>query len=245
MTTHTHRSRLSLSVVVPAYNESRRIGATIAALCGYLRQSSWDWDVLVVDDGSTDDTASAAAAAAAHERRVAVRREPHRGKGAAVAVGLQHVHGAFRFMCDADLSMPIAQIERFLPPFARGDVVIGTREGERARRVGEPWRRHAVGRAFNLAVRALVLPGIHDSQCGFKMLSAAAAETICPSLTIDGWGFDVEMLALARLRGLTIVEVPIEWHYRSHSHVRVLRDARAMLTDVWAIRRQMRAGRYR
>jgi dolichyl-phosphate beta-glucosyltransferase len=133
--------------------------------------------------------------------------------------------------------MPIAELKSFLPPLLDGyDVAIGTREGLAARRVGEPRSRHLVGRLFNLAVQRLVLPGIEDSQCGFKMFTAKAVQAILPHTTVNGWAFDVEMLAIARANGLRIVEVPIEWHYRADSRLSMLRDGTDMLREVLRVK---------
>ena len=174
-----------------------------------------------------------------------MQREPHRGKGGAVKAGLLAAKGSYRFMCDADLSMPISELKSFLPPLLDGyDVAIGTREGVAARRLGEPRSRHLVGRMFNLAVQRLVLPGIEDSQCGFKMFTAAAVQAILPHTLVDGWAFDVEMLAIARAKGLRIVEVPIEWHYRSESRLSVARDGLSMLREILAIRSRTSGGAY-
>src|SRR6476661_634686 len=134
---------MTLSIIVPAYNEERRVGVTLQRICEYLRNRSWDWEVRVVDDGSTDRTA--AIAASTNEPRVVVMREPHRGKGGAIKAGLIASSSEFRFISDADLSMPIHEIERFLPPVLEGfDVAIATREGPGARRVGEPGYRHLI-----------------------------------------------------------------------------------------------------
>ena len=237
--------QIAISIVVPAYNEAARIAATLETLCEHLQQRSWDWEIRVVDDGSTDRTASIAERFAADEPRLVVQREPHRGKGGAVKAGLRAAHGWYRFMCDADLSMPISELKSFLPPLLDGyDVAIGTREGAAARRLGEPRSRHLVGRMFNLAVQRLVLPGIEDSQCGFKMFTARAVDAILPQVSVDGWAFDVEMLAIARVQGLRIVEVPIEWHYRSESRLSVGRDGLNMLREILAIRSRAASGGY-
>ncbi len=182
-----------LSVVVPAFNEAARIAHTVATVCAQLEAFRWDWELLVVDDGSWDRTAREAEAAGAGSPRVTVHRLPHRGKGAAVKAGLLGAGGAYRFMCDADLSMPLSMLPRFLPPSVHADVVIATREGTGARRIGEPVYRHVTGRVFNAAVRRLLLPGIHDSQCGFKMFTAAAVDAIFPRVSIPGWGVDLEV----------------------------------------------------
>jgi dolichyl-phosphate beta-glucosyltransferase len=235
---------ITLSVVIPAYNEERRLGATLAAVSDFLRRQSWDWEIRVVDDGSVDGTVRVGESLAAGEPRIVVQREPHRGKGGAVKAGLVAASSDFRFICDADLSMPIAEIARFLPPVLTGfDVAIGSREGQAARRVGEPAYRHLMGRVFNRVVQWLALPGIDDSQCGFKMFTADAVAAIFPFATVDGWAFDVEALAIARARGLRVVEVPIEWHYREESQVRMMRDGARMLRELLRIR--ARVGRLR
>jgi dolichyl-phosphate beta-glucosyltransferase len=232
---------MTLSIVIPAFNEERRLTSTLQAICDYLRRQPWDWEVRVVDDGSTDDTVRIVEAFASRERRVIVQREPHRGKGGAVKAGLMTARSEYRFICDADLSMPIHEISRFLPPFGGGyDVAIGSREGQAARRVGEPTHRHVMGRLFNFVVQRLVLPGIDDSQCGFKMFTGGAVASIFPLVTVTGWAFDVEALAIARAQGLRIVEVPIEWHYREESQVRMMRDGIEMLRELLRIRARVR-----
>jgi dolichyl-phosphate beta-glucosyltransferase len=236
---------ISISVVIPAYNEGSRIRSTLETLCEHLQQRPWDWEIRVVDDGSTDETANIADALAADEPRLIVQRETHRGKGGAVKAGLLAARGRYRFMCDADLSMPIAELKRFLPPLLDGfDVAIGSREGMAARRVGEPLYRHLVGRVFNLFVQRILLPGIADSQCGFKMFTANAVASIFPHVTVDGWAFDVEVLTIARARALRVVEVPIEWHYRNDSRLSLVADGVGMLRELIRIRSRARRGRY-
>ena len=235
---------ISISIVIPAYNEESRIAATLGLLCEHFQQRPWDWEIRLVDDGSTDRTAAIADGFAADEPRLVVQREPHRGKGGAVKAGLLAARSHYRFMCDADLSMPIDELKRFLPPLAGDfDVAIASREGHAARRVGEPFYRHAVGRVFNRFVQTIILPGIEDSQCGFKMFTARAVETIFPHVTIDGWAFDVEALTIARARRLRIVEVPIEWHYREESRLSIVGDGFGMLRELLAVKwRDWRGG---
>jgi dolichyl-phosphate beta-glucosyltransferase len=231
--------RPSLSVIVPAFNEARRIAATVTALATYFDTQGWDWELIVADDGSTDETAGIVESLAVAQPRVRVLRQPHRGKGGAVRAGMLAAIGQHRFMCDADLAMPVSQIPAFLDHMARGvDVAIGSREGHDARRIGEPLYRHLVGRVFNGVVQLLALPGIEDSQCGFKMFTAAAAERVFSQVTTDGWAFDVEALAIARRLGLRIIEVPIEWHFVEASKLRVLPDGVEMLRELWRIRRR-------
>ena len=235
-----------LSVVIPAYNEAARIGRTLATLQQELPVAAEPWEVLVVDDGSNDDTAAAVERVAAADPRVRLLREPHRGKGAAVRAGMLAARGALRFMCDADLSMPVSELPRFLEAVPRDcDIAIGSREGQRARRVGEPLHRHAMGRIFNHLTRLSGLAGIGDTQCGFKLFTAEAAEAIFPKVTLDGWAFDIEALVIAKHRGLRVREVQIEWHYRELSRISPVADAIRMSRDVLKIRRNSLRGLYK
>lgn len=233
-----------LAVIVPAFNEAPRIEATLGQLTDHLGSRPWSWEVRVVDDGSGDGTAEIVDACARAEPRVVLQREPHRGKGGAVRAGFLASRAAYRFLCDADLSMPARDIDRFMPPALDADVAIGSREGAGARRVGEPGLRHLAGRGFNALVRLALVPGISDTQCGFKMFTGQAADAIFPHVTIDGWAFDLEVLYIARLRGLRVREIPIEWHYRDDSRVRLLSDSVGMVRELLRIRARARAGAY-
>lgn len=234
-----------LSVVVPAFNEAQRIGETLDDLQRWLHASPYDWEVRIVDDGSEDETVGLVERVAEKDPRVVVQREPHRGKGGTVRAGLLSARGDLRFMCDADLSMPLHELSRFLAVVpSRCDIALGSREGAHATRVGEPLHRHLMGRAFNALVRHAVLPGISDSQCGFKLFTARAAEAIFSKTTIQGWAFDVEALLIAELQGWKAAEIPIEWHYRPESRVSVARDPLRMVRDIWLIRANARAGMY-
>ncbi len=238
-------ARTSVSIVVPAYNEESRLGETLVELCAFLSRQPWDWEVRVVDDGSTDGTCRVAEEHARRNRNIILQREPHRGKGGAVKAGLLAARAPFRFICDADLSMPVSELPRFLPPqLEHFDVAIGSREGFGARRIGEPLVRHLAGRLFNFAVQRLSVSGIEDTQCGFKMFTAAAVETIFPLVQVDGWAFDIEVLCIARARGLRIVEVPVEWHYRRASQVSLLRDGVGMFRELIRIGARARRGAY-
>lgn len=235
---------ISLSIVIPAFNEELRLPATLEQLTVFLSTQAWEWEIRVIDDGSTDGTARLVESRARDDARIVLQKEPHRGKGGAVRAGMLAAASRFRFLCDADLSMPVSELPRFLPPLMRdAEVAIGSREGAGARRVGEPLRRHLTGRAFNWAIQAIAIRGIKDTQCGFKMFTAEAAERIFSNVTLDGWAFDVEALAIARALGYRIVEVPIEWHHRPESQVSVTRDAWRMLADVWQVRARVRNGR--
>lgn len=238
-------ARTNVSIVVPAFNEESRLDETLIDLSTFLAQQPWDWEVRVVDDGSTDGTCRIVEDHARRNRNIVLQREPHRGKGGAVKAGLLSARAAFRFICDADLSMPVSELPRFLPPRLENfDVAIGSREGFGARRIGEPLIRHLAGRMFNFAVQRLSVPGIEDTQCGFKMFTAAAVEAIFPLVQVDGWAFDIEVLCIARARGLRIVEVPVEWHYRRASQVSLLRDGVAMFRELIRIGARARRGAY-
>jgi hypothetical protein len=153
--------------------------------------------------------------------------------------------GQYRFICDVDLSMPIDEIPRFLPPLSEDvDIVIASREAPGSVRYDEPYYRHFIGRIFNNLVRWMILPQLQDTQCGFKCFTAAAVETIFPLVTIPGWTFDVEVLAIAFKMGYRVKELPIPWYYHPHSKVRVFRDSLRMARDLIAIRRKLRSGCY-
>jgi dolichyl-phosphate beta-glucosyltransferase len=234
----------TLSVIIPAYNEERGVRGTLRLLSAYLAAREWQWEVRVVDDGSTDGTRQIVEEFSRSEPRVVLQAEPHRGKGGAVRAGMLASRAAYRFMCDADLSMPVREIDRFMPPAFDTDVAIGSREGIGARRVGEPLFRHVAGRVFNSLVRFSTIRDIQDTQCGFKMFSAAAAETIFPRVTVEGWAFDIEVLYLARLHKLRVREIPIEWHFRADSRLRMGRDSIAMLRELMRVRRRARGWDY-
>lgn len=238
-------SAKQLSIVIPAFNERHRIGTTLALLTEYLYAQPWTWEIRVVDDGSADGTGDAVRAFSHRNPHVQLQAEPHRGKGGAVRAGMLAATAEYRFVCDADLSMPVHELGRFMPP-ALGpyDIAIGSREGAGAKRVKEPWYRHIAGRIFNTLVRRTMVPAIHDTQCGFKMFTADAAETIFPHVTVDGWAFDIEVLYIARLRGLRVREIPIEWHYRDDSRLRMWRDGVGMLRELLRIRSRARRGEY-
>ena len=152
--------------------------------------------------------------------------------------------GEYRFICDADLSMPIAEVNRFIPPAMDADVAIASREGPDAVRYDEPAYRHFMGRGFNMLVRLLALPGLQDTQCGFKCFRGKLADEIFPLQTINGWTFDVEVLFIARRRGYKIVEVGIPWYFNPESKIRVWRDLSRMFLDLLAIRRNAARGLY-
>jgi dolichyl-phosphate beta-glucosyltransferase len=236
---------LLLSIIIPAHNEEPRLPDSLLHIADFLDRQAYQAEVLIVENGSTDRTAAVAEAFIAKHPEFRLLREPEPGKGRAVRRGMLAAAGAFRFICDADLSMPIEQISRFLPPsLADFGVAIASREMAGAKRYGEPLHRHWIGRAYNMIVRLLLLPGLQDTQCGFKSFTAAVAEDLFSSQTLDGWGFDVEVLYIAAQRGYRIVEVPIDWYYRPGSRLHLLKDSLEMFGDLLRVRRNWRQGLY-
>lgn len=234
-----------LSIILPAYNEQDRLPDSLTRILAFLAAQSPEAEVIVVENGSTDRTAEVAEAFAHRHPNLRVLREARRGKGLAVRRGILAATGDYRFICDVDLSMPIDQVPRFLPPaLVDVPIAIASREAPGATRFGEPAHRHWMGRVFNLLVRLLVVPGLHDTQCGFKCFRADAAEELFRLQVLNSMALDVEVLFLARRRGYRVVEIPIPWHYGPGSRARLLRDSGAMLTDLLRIRWYAARGRY-
>ena len=226
-----------LSLIIPAFNEEQRIASTLDAVVRYLSGQPYSWEVLVVDDGSSDGTAALAARMAEEEERLRVETGPHGGKGWAVRHGMLAATGEYRFMCDADLAMPIHWLDNFLVEMDSGyDIVIGSREIEGARRIDEPVYTHIRGRLFNWIVRLLAVRGFQDTQCGYKLFKLEAVLDLFSLQRSTGFGFDVEILYLARKKGLRVLEMPIEWHHRQSSKVRPGSDAFLMLRDTLLVR---------
>ncbi len=245
-----------LSVVIPAYNEAVRLSATLRAVTVFLDAQPFMSEIIVVDDGSTDRTAEVASHALP-DGRIRLLREPHRGKGAAVRAGMLAARGERVLFTDADLAVPIEEADRLLALLDRGSaVVIGSREGDGASREGEPLFRHVMGRVFNRLVRMIAVPGIDDTQCGFKLFRADAVAAIVPRLRLYGsnapevhsarvTGFDVEVLVIAHRQGFRICEVPVRWRYGMNSKVRPLADTFWNLRDVLRVRVNDWRGYYR
>jgi len=234
-----------LSIVVPAYNEEARLPQTLPRIVDFLRAQDYAAELVVVDDGSTDGTCRIVEDIAATVPFVRLIRNEHRGKGYAVKTGGMAAAGDYIFLCDADLSMPIEEVARFLPPaLEEYDVAIGSREVEGARRYDEPGLRHLMGRVFNTLVRLLAVRGFQDTQAGFKCFAREAAREMFPYQTMDGFGFDVEILFIAQKRGFRIVEVPINWYYMSNSRVSPVSDSVRMFREILEVRMNDSRGLY-
>ncbi len=233
-----------LSIVIPAHNEETRLPRALGQAFAFLENQNYASEVIVVENASSDRTLEAAQKFTRNFPTLRVLHEDQPGKGRAVRRGMLEARGEYRFIADADLSMPIAEVNRFLPPACQSDIAIASREAPGAVRYGEPLYRHFTGRVFNFFIRTLVLPGLQDTQCGFKCFRAAAAKDIFRFQTLPGWSFDVELLAIARLRGYTIAEIGIPWYFNADSKVNVLRDSLRMFLDLLTIRRNARRGVY-
>ncbi len=235
----------ALSLVIPAYNEQARLPYTLAEIEAYLCREGLDCEVIVVDNGSQDATSAVVQQASIRFSALRLLRTDGRGKGFAVRSGVLAATGAVVIFADADLSWEVDDLSRFLGLVDdRTPIVIGSREGAGARRVGEPMYRHLMGRVFNRVVQALAVPGVEDSQCGFKAFRADAARAVFSRQRIDGFGFDVELLYLARRLGFGIRVVPLHWEHKRNSRVAPVRDTLLMLADVVGVRINASRGIY-
>lgn len=237
---------LALSLVIPALNEQARLPYTLSEVEAFVCREHVDCEVIVVDNGSNDATSAVVLQAATSFKLLRLLRTDRRGKGLAVRTGVMAARGDVIIFADADLSWPVEDITRFmaLVEDPRTPLAIGSREGHGSRRIGEPIYRHVMGRVFNRVVQTMAVPGIEDSQCGFKALRHEAARLIFSRQRIDGFGFDVEVLFLARRLGYDIREVPLRWEHKENSRVAPIRDTLLMLSDVLRVRVNAWRGAY-
>ncbi|HEU4734014.1 MAG TPA: dolichyl-phosphate beta-glucosyltransferase [Kofleriaceae bacterium] len=239
---------VDLSIVVPAYNEEHRLPPTLARLSAFLSAQPVSWEIVVVDDGSRDATCAVVEAAMAHIPNLRlVRQSPNRGKGAAVRLGMLEARGQIRVMSDADGSMPPDQLPRLLAPIlaCKAEIAIGSRYAEGARSdVKQPFYRVLWSRLANQAIQRSLVPGVRDTQCGFKAFTAEAARHLFQLGRIDGWAFDLEILALARRAGYEIAEVGVAWTDDRRSRVNPLKDLWKVVREAMTIRTNLRRGVY-
>src|SRR4030042_6206600 len=203
-----------LSIIIPAFNEEQRLSTTPKRIATFVEGQIYSVEVIVVDNASTDHTGNIISDFVSRYLFINNLYEAKHGKGAAIRKGILSAQGEYILICDADMAVPIEEVNKFLPSQINNyDVAIGSREAPGAKRYGEPFYRHLMGRVFNIIVQCLVLPGIHDTQCGFKSFRHAVAYDLFNTGKLNGWGFDAEILYIAKLRGYRIVEVPIRWYY--------------------------------
>ena len=241
-------SFVDLSIIVPAYNEELRIPPTLERLNAFLAAQPLRYEIVVVDDGSKDKTCDVVLA---HAERMPnlrlVRQMPNRGKGAAVRRGMLEAHGQIRVMCDADGSMPPEQLPRLLAPIiaCKSEIAIGSRYAEGAKTdKKQPAYRVMWSRLCNKLIQRSLVPGVRDTQCGFKAFTAQAARDLFRDGRIDGWAFDLEILALARRRAYAITEVGVEWADDGRSRVNPLKDMYKVVREALTIRKNLRRGVY-
>ena len=238
---------MDISVVIPAYNEEKRLGGTLGRILSYMAEAGHDYEVVVVDDGSRDGTAAVAESFSG--RGVHTLRTPgNRGKGHAVRRGMLEAGKSLVLFSDADLSTPIEELEKLAAPVlaGRAQIAFGSRAvAGSVIEVSQPFYRVAMGKTFNLLVRLIALRGFHDTQCGFKLFTRDAAREVFRRQRLDGFGFDVEILAIARRLGIRIAEVPVRWIDSAETRVHPVRDSTRMFLDLFRIRWNGVLGRYR
>jgi dolichyl-phosphate beta-glucosyltransferase len=239
---------VDLSIVVPAYNEEHRLPPTLAKLKAFLDTQPLRYEIVVVDDGSKDNTIGVTNALMATIPNLRLVKQPrNRGKGAAVRVGMLEARGQIRVMCDADGSMPAEELPKLLAPIiaCKAAIAIGSRYVSGAKTdVKQPFYRVLWSRLCNRVIQKSLVPGVRDTQCGFKAFTAESARDLFRYGRIDGWAFDLEILALARRRGYEIAEVGVEWKDDGRSRVNPLRDMWKVISEAMTIRRNLRRGVY-
>jgi len=235
------------SIVIPAYNEAARIGNALQSVVACVRKRGWHAEIVVVDDGSRDQTAEIVRAFAKDHPEVRLLQNPgNHGKGYSVRNGILHSFGEVVMFTDADLSAPIEEADGLLAAIAAGaDIAIGSRWLERARQtIRQPFYRQFFGRCFNGVTRFIMGLPYADTQCGFKAFTRAAAQTVFQLQTIERWGFDPEILFIARKRGYRVQEVPVSWAHDERTRISYLKDGTRMLQDIAIVRWNALLGRY-
>lgn len=235
------------SIVIPAFNESRRVAATLDQVLAFVTAQGWQAEILVVNDGSRDDTARIVGEYASRFPAVRLLENPgNRGKGYSVRNGMLHATGDLVLFSDADLSAPIAESVKLFDALRAGaDVALGSRWIRREMQViAQPFYRRVLGRVFNLLLRAVLGLPYKDTQCGFKAFSRAAVQAIFPRQTIERWAFDPEIIFLARRSRLKVVELAVEWSHAGYSQIHPFRDGFQMFFEILHIRWNAWMGRY-
>ena len=223
---------------MPCFNEALRLPASLRTAGAYLDGLGRTFELLLVDDGSSDGTAQLIQdAASAYDYVAAVVLPANRGKGRALAEGVARTHGRLVLLSDADFSAPIEELPKLLSALNAGaDIAIGSRAKRGAREVDQPLHRRLMGKSFNLLVQGILLPGLWDTQCGFKLFRGDVARELFSQLQTDGFAYDVEILHRARKSGYRVDEVPVRWINSTTTRVNAVRHSREMLTDLVRIR---------
>ena len=244
-----------ITIVIPSYNEAENFAkGALSQVADYLKKAAFSYEVLLVDDGSTDDSTDLIEKFITQKHQWRLIKNPHQGKAGTVATGVKLAQGKNILFTDFDQSTPLSELEK-LTPFLQKDyqIIIGSREIKGAKREKEPFHRHLMGKVFNLVVRLFVISGIHDTQCGFKLLKAPVAKKLFSQLKIYKPGkiktaftgaFDVELLYLAQKQGYKIVEVPVFWQHHETNRVNPIKDSLKMFLDVLRIRLYDILGQY-
>ncbi|MBN2048047.1 MAG: glycosyltransferase family 2 protein [Anaerolineaceae bacterium] len=235
-----------LSIIFPVHNEENRLPQALDQTIRFLEQQEYASEIIVVENGSKDRTYEVACSYQDRFEHLIVLKETTRGKGLAVRSGMLKARGQYRMFCDVDLSMPIEEVSKFIPPAVPESVgvIFGSREHPDSVRYDEPAYRHYIGRIFTTLVRLTLLPEFQDTQCGFKCFRADVVEDIFPLQRITSMAFDAELLYIAKIHGYQLRELGIPWYFNSDSRVRIIRDSWRMAKDLFVIRRNRRLGYY-
>lgn len=230
-----------LSLIIPAYNEERRIELSLQKAIDYLETKDYSWEIVVVDDGSSDNTSLVAGSF--DERISTITLEKNMGKGAAVRNGMLNSSGSYKVFTDADFSTPVYELDKLLKSLNDGnDLAIGSRALDSSLiKEHQPFYREFMGKTFNKIVQVIVLKGISDTQCGFKGFQSEAAKTIFEKAKINGFGFDVELLYLAKKQGYRIDQIPVEWYNDERSKVNPVTDSVRMISEILKIKKLHRS----
>ncbi len=243
----TDGRRPAYSIIIPAYNEGARVGDTLESVLAYAAERGWDAEVIVVNDGSRDNTAEIVRSYVEKDPRLRLLENPgNRGKGYSVQNGMLHAQGKILLFSDADLSSPIQEAEKLFGALENGaDIAIGSRWLQsNLQTQRQPLHRQLFGRVFNLLLRTMLGLSFKDTQCGFKAFTRSAAETIFPLQNIERWGFDPELLYLAKKFKFKVAEVPVAWAHREGTRINPLSDGAKMFLEMLKIRWNAVSGKY-
>jgi len=243
-----------LSIIIPAYNEEENFHkGSLRKVSSYLKKASFSFELIIIDDGSQDKTVQLIKGFIKDRKNWQLIENPHQGKAETIKTGVYQAKGRYILFTDFDQATPLAEVEKLLPFLKRGfDIVVGSREVKGAKREEEPFYRHLMGKVFNLIVQLIALPGVHDTQCGFKLFKAKIIKDLFSRLKIEHketkraftGAFDVEILFLAQKKGYKIAEVPVSWKHFQTTRINPIKDSLRMFVDVLRVRFYDLLGRY-